>query len=73
LCKLSIGFSVSAFIVIKVEVALEKEFTEELTNKSSPVYQELERNITAEVITDRILLENRHLLDSLRSSARTNI
>ncbi|CAB4016025.1 Fibroblast growth factor receptor 1 [Paramuricea clavata] len=43
------GASCIAFIVIKVEVALEKEFTEELTNKSSPIYQELERNITEEL------------------------
>jgi hypothetical protein len=61
LCKLPIAFFISEFIVIKVEVTLEKEFTEELNNKSSQVYQELERNITAEVILNRILLKNRHL------------
>ncbi|CAB4012766.1 Hypothetical predicted protein, partial [Paramuricea clavata] len=43
------GVSCKEFIVIKDEVALEKEFTEELKNKSSPVYQELERSMTAEL------------------------
>ncbi|CAB4011127.1 angiopoietin-1 receptor-like, partial [Paramuricea clavata] len=37
------------FIVIKVAVTLEEEFTEELKNTSSPVYQELERYITVEL------------------------
>ena len=41
------------FISIKVELALENEFTEELNNDSSPLYIELKRNITAEVTHDK--------------------
>ncbi|CAB4021742.1 titin, partial, partial [Paramuricea clavata] len=43
------GVSCKEFIVIKVAVTLEEEFTEELKNTSSPVYQELERYITVEL------------------------
>lgn len=41
------------FVNIKVELALENEFTEELNNNSSPLYIELKRNITAEVRHDK--------------------
>ncbi|CAB3991504.1 angiopoietin-1 receptor-like isoform X3 [Paramuricea clavata] len=43
------GVTCIEFIVIVVELSLENTFTEELKNTSSPVYQELERNVTAEL------------------------
>ena len=43
-------FSILEFTKIKVEVSLEKEFTNDLKNKSSEAYKSLERNVTAEVI-----------------------